>query len=188
MTVGDPAFTARAERIRSEHEARARAELAHASSLAPGSDAGASSGALIAEVALVKGLAGPAEASGGAALSGPDGEAAEKALAALGWPTDAVFRMLSRPEPDTPVDTRVARLRAQLEAVDPLVVVALDAAAAEDLALAFGTSVVSPGKAVIAAGRRLVAVDDFEASLGDERRKRRAWEQLQAARPDGPVY
>lgn len=186
--TGQPAYATRVERIRSEHEGRARAELERAETLAPGSDVVRWSGAVIAEVALVKGCAGPAEAAGGAALSGADGEAADKALAALGWPVDAVFRTLSRPELTVSPDARAARLRTQLEAVGPLVVVALDRVAAEDVALAFGIEALAPSSPVVAGGRRLVAVDDFEASLVDERRKRRVWKQVQAARPDGPVF
>jgi hypothetical protein len=170
------------------YETRARDELAAADALAPGSDAVASQGALLAEVVLVKGLAGPAEATGGAALCGPDGEAALKALEALGWSRDSAFRTLSHPEPGIPAERRGDRLRMQIEAVDPVLVLALDVEAAVDLAEAFGIAQPRLGEAVRVLGRRIVAVDGLEASLADLARKKRVWRQLQAAKAEGPVY
>ncbi len=177
-----------AEAIRRAHEARAMAELALAERAAPGSDAVASSGAVVAEVALVKGLPGPAESAGGVALSGPDGEAADAALAALGWDPAQVFRTLSRPEPGIAAEKRVRRLRQQLEAVDPVVVIALDAEAAADLAEAFALDGLKPGAPVTRLGRTLVALSGLESSLGDPTAKRRVWRELKAATPPGPVY
>ena len=173
---------------RALHEARVRAELAAADALAPGSDAVAVHGALLAEVAVVKGLAGPAEAAGGPALSGADGAALVKALEALGYPSAGLFFTLSRPEPGIDSARRAERLRLQLEAVDPALVVALDTEAAADLAEAFGAAPLVPGELVRVLGRRMVALEGFEASLGDAKRKRRAWEQLKGARFEGPVY
>jgi hypothetical protein len=174
--------------VRALFEARARAELEAADALAPGGDAVAWSGALFAEVAAVKGLAGPAEASGDAALSGADGDAADKALEALGWRAETLFRTLARPEPGIPAQQRAARLRRQLEAVDPKLVLALDAEAAEDVAAAFGIAVPAFGAEARVLGRRFVAVDGLEASLADPARKKRVWRQLQAAKVGGPVY
>ncbi|HET6352180.1 MAG TPA: hypothetical protein VFG89_08635 [Coriobacteriia bacterium] len=176
------------EKLDALYAAKASAEVAAADRLAPGSDTVASSGALIAEVALVKGLAGPAEASGGRALSGADGEALAKALAALGHNPEAAFRTLSRPDSSVDADARAARLRGQLEAVDAPLVIALDAQAAEDVAAAFGIPVPPFGTAVVACGRRIVAIDGFEASLEDEGAKKRVWQQLRAATPPGPVF
>lgn len=189
--VPEPADTGlekRAARIRALHEARAAAELAAADAVAPGSDRVAWRGSLLAGVMLVKGLPGPAEASGGAAMSGADGEALGKALEALGWCGTDAFFTLSRPDPDIDAVRRAERLRLQAETVDPQVVVALDTEAAVDLAHAFGLPGLKPGRVAVAGGRRLVAVDGFEASLGDERAKRRVWMQLKHAVPDGPVY
>jgi hypothetical protein len=186
-----PADTQRAKNaaeIRERFEERAVAELSLADAAAPGSDSVRWAGALLAEVALVKGLAGPAESSGGAALSGADGEAADKALEALGWDPATAFRTLSRPEPEVAPDLRAARLRMQIEAVDPALVLALDAEAAADTAEAFEIPLPKFGAVVHAAGRRIVAVDGLEASLSQPPRKTRVWRQLQAAKPDGPVY
>jgi hypothetical protein len=189
--VSQPVDTANSDiaaKLRALHEARAKAELAAADSLAPGSDRVAPRGALMAQLAVVKGLAGPAEATGGAALSGADGTALAKALEALGWVADTVFYTLSRPEPGIEPSRRAERLRLQIEAVDPTVVVALDAEAAEDLVEAFGCEPLAPGRALRVLGRSFVAVDGFEAALGDERTKRRVWAQLKLAKPEGPVY
>lgn len=183
-----PATRLSGEQIRALHEARARAEIAAADALVPGSDRVAWCGTLLCEVALVKGSPGPAEVAGGPALSGSDGIALAKALVALGWPEDAWFATLSRPEPDADAESRSSRIRLQLEAVDPRMIVALDAQAAEDVARAFGLTHLRVGEAIQSFGRRIVALEGFEASLGDERRKRRVWQQLQAVKPEGPVY
>jgi hypothetical protein len=137
---------------------------------------------------VVKGSPGPAEASGGAAFSGVDGEAAVKALTALGYSEDDLYFTLSRPETGIDSSRLIARLRAQIEAVDPALVLAVDTAAADDVAAAFGVARPSWGREVQALGRRIVAVDGLEASLTDRARKRRVWEQLKSARAEGPVY
>jgi hypothetical protein len=178
---GEPIEARRAE-LRSLYEAKARQELRQADSLAPGADIVASTGELLCQVALVKGLPGPAEAGGGAALSGPDGAAADAAILALGYDPQAAFRLLSRPEPTLASAQRVARLRYALEAVDPTVVLALDADAAADVCEAFGLKRLPFGRAAKAEGRTFVAVDGLEASLADAGRKRRVWRQMQAAR------
>jgi len=169
-----------AAELRSLFEAKAKAELEAADACAPGSDVVAFSGALLAQVALVKGLPGPAEAVGGPALSGADGDAADLALAALGYDPATAFRMVSRVEPGVEPDRRAERLRLAVEAVDPRLIVALDAEAAEDVAVAFGIAPLRFGKPVRVLGRTVVAVDGLEASLGDQARKARVWRQLKS--------
>lgn len=142
----------------------------------------------MAQVAAVKGLPGPAEASGGAAISGADGIALLKALEALGYPADAVFLTLSRPEPGLDRERASDRLRLQLESVDPNVIIALDAEAAADIAEAFGCATPIPGTPLRVLGRRIVAVGGFEAALADPKGKQRVWAQLKAAKPEGPTY
>lgn len=178
----------RAAQVRALHQARARAELLAADGAVPGADAVPWSGEVIADIALVKGMPGPAEAAGGAALTGADGQALDKALAALGYDPVRAFRTVARPVTGAQDADYAARLRMQIEAVDPRVVIALDARAAHDVGAAFGLAPLSPGKPAAAAGRRLVAIADFEASLTDDALKRAAWLQLQAAKPAGPVY
>lgn len=177
-----------AEKLRALHEGRAKAELAAADRLAPGSDRVPPRGALLAEIAVVKGLPGPAEATGGAAMSGADGEALRKALEALGWAEGGVFYTLSRPEPGMEPERAADRLRLQLESVDPRVIVALDTEAAADLAEAFGCAPPAPGAPVRVLGRQLVAVSGFETSLSDPKAKQRVWAELKHAKPEGPVY
>jgi hypothetical protein len=176
------------DEARTEFEARTRAEIAAADALAPGSDMVASRGALLAQVVVVKGFAGPAEASGGAALSGADGVAVVKAVEALGWNAGDIFFALSRPEPGIEAGRRADSLRLLLEAVDPKMVIALDSEARADVAEALGVARLPLGEGVRVLGRRVVAVDGFEASLCDPARKKRVWSQLQAAKAEGPVY
>lgn len=186
-----PDISERARGLRAIHDARARAELVAADALLPGADAVAWAGSTAASIVLVKGRPGPAEAAGGAACSGPDGEALLAAVEALGYEAEQAFFTLSRATGDSAPDAerRAARLRLQIEAVDPTVVVALDQAAAEDLAAAFGVAELVPGQQLRAHGRRVAAVSDFEASLANEDKKRAVWVQLKAvAVPDGPVY
>lgn len=175
------------EALMSLHEAKARAELVAADALLPAADIVPWSGAVFAEVALVKGLPGPAEAAHQPALSGADGEAAMKALVALGYDRDSVFSTLSRPvEGDD--DAIARRVRLQIEAVGAHVVFALDDVAARDVAAAFDAAPLRVGKVTYAAGRRLVAVPGFEASLSEPRAKRTVWEAMKCAPPEGPVY
>jgi hypothetical protein len=174
--------------LRSLYEGKARAELAAADALAPGSDVIPWRGCLTPVVAVVKGLPGPAEASGGAAVRGPDGDAVEKVLERLGHDPAQVYFTLSRPDPEASPEAREARIRAQIEAVDAPLVIALDAEAAQDLARAYGLGSIAAGRSVRAAGRRFVACEGLEASLGDETAKRRVWHQLEAAAPEPPVF
>jgi hypothetical protein len=170
------------------HEERARAELAEADRACPGSDAVVSAGDLLAEVLLLKGLPGPAEAAGGDALSGADGEAAFKALEALGYNPAQSFRALSCPQLGLDPARCARRVRLLVEAVDPRMVIALDDRAASDLARAFEIAALRPGVEAEVMGRRLLAVDGLEGSLNDPKRKKAVWNQLRTAAPRGPSY
>lgn len=175
--------------IEALYSKKAAEETRAADQLAPGSDAVPSRGAVIADVVLVKGMPGPAENAGGAAMSGADGEGLAKALSALGHDPGHAFFMLSRLEPGLGAPERAARVRGVLEAVDAELVIACDPDAAEDVALAFGIERLRVGKATVAQGRRLVALSGFEASLHDESAKKKVWAEMQAAaRPRKSVY
>ncbi|MDH4139120.1 MAG: hypothetical protein OEV43_00945 [Coriobacteriia bacterium] len=154
------------------------AELAQADREVPGGVELGSGGDLFAHIVLLKGLPGPAESAGGGALSGPDGDAARKALAALGIEDIAVFSALTRPESSAEPESTARRVRRIVEAIDPVAVVALDADAAADLARAFGVRRIPFGKPVQSLGRTLLAVDGLEASLVEPARKRRVWAQF----------
>lgn len=167
---------------------KARAELRAADALLPGADAVPWSGSHVAALAFVKGLPGPAEASGGAAMSGADGAAALKAAEKLGYRAEEVFFTVSRPQPGSDASARAQRLRRQLDAVGADVVLATDAEGAQDVAAAFDSGALPFGREVRVLGRRLIAIDGLEASLRDTNRKRRVWAQMLAARREGPVY
>jgi hypothetical protein len=162
---------------------KALAELALADRHVAGAIASAWSGDPMAAVALVKGVPGPAELSGGDVLSGPDGDAVAKALAALGY-SGTVFATLSRSDVARAAEGVSARLREQIEAVEPDLVIALDGAAAEDLSAAFGCAHLKPGKPVRVVGRTLLALSGMEASLGDERRKAAVWAEFRSLLSD----
>jgi hypothetical protein len=76
----------------------------------------------------------------------------------------------------------------QVESVDAELVIALDRDASSDLARAFDLEPLAYGEIVPVCGRRLLAVDGLEESLSDDSAKARAWSQLSAARPLGPIY
>lgn len=173
---GQPA--AEALRIDVLYREKVRAEIAEAEALVPGDPTVSPQGDELADVLLVKGEPGAGDRAHGRALAGDDGVAIGKALDALGLP-EARFAMCTRVG-SVGTEARVRRLQLFVEAVDPAVIIALDAAAAEDVAVALGVAWLSTGKPVWVEGRTVLALDDFEGSLGAEERKRRAWRQLKS--------
>jgi len=168
-------------------EAKARAELAAADAVLGAKPAVANSGDALGSTVLVKGAPDAGDRAARRALAGPDGVAATKALAALGLDADAVLAVCSRPAAGD-ADAHARRLELVVEAVDPRLVIALDAAAAEDLAAAFRVPALVPGRPVMARGRVLGAVGDLAASLGDPNEKARVWARFKsvAAGMQGP--
>lgn len=158
-------------------------------------------------VVLVKGELNDAERSGEPLLSGADGTALRAALGAIGWePQDlcvlaavagsgdeAVAGGLMAGEP-LPVDL----FREALEALDPEAVILLDDAAADLLretyadALAivedFDTAMLKPGLIASVLGRRVLALDGFEAALSQPAEKQRMWAYLKQMPPLGAPY
>ena len=158
-------------------------------------------------VVLVKGELNDAERSGEPLLSGADGTALRAALGAIGWePQDlcvlaavagsgdeAVAGGLMAGEP-LPVDL----FREALEALDPEAVILLDDAAADLLretyadALAivedFETAMLKPGLIAPVLGRRVLALDGFEAALSQPAEKQRMWAYLKQMPPLGAPY
>jgi hypothetical protein len=178
VDVREPGLS-EADRIRREFEAKAGAELHDADGLV-GASVGSWEGPLLgARVAFL--VARPSEASGaGALLAEPVRDAVLKAADALGAGED-VFVAVTRPQGVTDTEAAARRLRLLIEAVDPPVVIALDAEAASDLALAFGAGDLRPGHPVRALGRGLGATGDFAASLDDPDAKKRAWSAMKGA-------
>ncbi len=158
-------------------------------------------------VVLVKGELNDAERAGEPLLSGADGTALRAALGAIGWEPqdlcalsavigpgdDAVMGGLPVGEP-LPVDL----FREALEALDPESVILLDDAAADLLretyadALAiiedFDTAMLKPGLIAPVLGRRVLALDGFEAALSQPAEKQRMWAYLKQMTPLGAPY
>lgn len=168
--------------LRNLFECKIDAELARAQDLVPGAQREALSGDRFPVVAFVKGSPGPAERRGDPVMSGPDGEAAAKALVRLGFDPASTFAVLSRPVIRSEGGDCISRLRQVLEAIDPALIVGVDEQARLDLSEAFDIDVVF-GRATTVLGRTVVAVDGLEASLAEEPCKRRVWRQMQALAP-----
>jgi len=164
-------------------EAKVRAELSAADELY--SDAGAvvGVGSLMPAAVVVKGTPRDADRSSGTALAGADGEAARKALDALGV-DGPIFATCSRPSPRGTPEMASGRLRLVIEALDPSLVIALDRIAADDVSAAFGVPDLVFGQPVDAFGRTILAVDDLEGSLTDGR-KADVWQQFRGLHPAG---
>ncbi len=182
--VPEPDVALEAE-LRESYGAKASAELAAADALVPGSSSVAGRGSLFAHIVLLKGVPGEEDLTAGRTLAGPDGEAADKAMTALGFDPDDGWRMCTRPAGATsaaPADAeaRAHRVELAVEAVDPDVVIALDPQAGEDLARAFGLARLEPGTPVQRRGRTLGAVGGLAASLSDEGAKARVWAELRS--------
>lgn len=157
---------------------KVRAEIAAAEHVGGEPPAVRAYGDELAEVLLLKGEPGADDLKSGRALAGPDGEAADKALDALGLPVER-FGLCTR-VPEVGDGERALRVRMVIEAIDPSVVIALDPCAARDLAEALGIDPLVAGVARAWRGCTLLAVDGLEASLDDEGLKRRVWRQLKA--------
>ncbi|MDO8963438.1 MAG: hypothetical protein Q7W30_02985 [Coriobacteriia bacterium] len=156
------------ERLQALHDAKLRAELAAADALLPGGDPDALAGDPRSRAVLV------AQARSAGAF-----EAATKALAALGFDESTPFSVVTR-SVDAAPGLRALRLAAVIEAVDPVLVVAIDAGGAEDLESAYGLSGLRPGEPVRVRGRVAGSVGDLGVSLADDAAKRRAWGAFKA--------
>lgn len=158
-------------------------------------------------VVLVKGELNADELAGESLLSGADGAALRAALPAIGWePQDfcALATVFGAGEPgivDGPVsgDAVPAELfREALEALDPEAIVLLDDVAADAMreayadALAiiedFDTAMLKPGLVAPVLGRRVLALNGFEAALTESRQKQRMWAYLKQLPPLGAPY
>lgn len=178
----DPAaIAAEARRVDELYRAKARAEIGEAEKAARATGSVRGRGDELAEVLLVKGEPGPEDLRMKRALSGADGPAIGKALDALGL---SVSRYAFCSAAAGSRDAVLRRVRLLVEAIDPRIIVTLDAVAARDLAEAYGAGALRFGERQMIGGRTVVAVDGFEESLGNVAAKRRAWRQLQALSGD----
>lgn len=158
-------------------------------------------------VVLVKGELNDAERSGDPLLSGVDGTALRAALGAIGWePQDLCVLAAVAGSGDEAVAggltagelLPVDLFREALEALDPEAVILLDDAAADLLretyadALAivedFDTAMLKPGLIAPVLGRRVLALDGFEAALSQPAEKQRMWAYLKQMPPLGAPY
>lgn len=160
-------------------------------------------GCAFSPIVLVKGELNEAERAGGDLLAGADGTALRAALAALGYaPEDfcALAAVLDGSAngraADEPLPTSL--FREALEALDPEAVLLLDGVAADAMREAyadalvaiedFDTAMLKPGLLAHVLGRRVVALDGFEAALSDPREKQRMWAYIKLLSPAGAPY
>ncbi len=158
-------------------------------------------------IVLIKGELNDAERSGGTLLAGADGTALRAALGAIGWePQDlCVLSAVAGPGDGAvaggltdagplPVDL----FREALEALDPEAIILLDDPAADLLREAyadalsiiedFDTAMLKPGLIASVLGRRVLALDGFEAALSQPVEKQRMWAFLKQMPPLGAPY
>lgn len=156
------------------------------------------SGNAFSPVLLVKGILNEGELRGEGLLSGADGTALRSALSAIGWePQDFCVLSAVSVAGDgagaEPLSTEL--FREAVEALDPEAVILLDDAAADLMretyadALAiiedFDTAMLKPGLVASVLGRRVLALDGFEAALSVPAEKQRMWAYLKQLRPLG---
>lgn len=157
-------------------------------------------------IVLVKGSLNAEERAGAALLSGADGTALRAALGAIGYAPEDFCALASvageadvserAAEPDCPLPSEV--FREALEALDPEAVILLDDAAVDTMRDAyadalvaiedFDTAMLKPGLVAHVLGRRVLALDGFEASLGDPKEKQRMWAYIKQLPPAGAPY
>ena len=155
-------------------------------------------------IVLIKGDLNEEERAGGALLGGADGTALRASCTAIGYaPEDFCALAAVAGEGDDPALTLGATLptevfREALEALDPEAVLLLDTTAADlmretyaDALVAiddFDTAMLKPGLVAHVLGRRVLALDGFEAALGDKREKQRMWAYIKQIGPAGAPY
>lgn len=159
------------------------------------------------DIVLVKGVLNEREQAGAELLSGSDGDAVRAALLRLGYPPEAFCALGAvygegdagvvpvRPA-GTPLEP--ALFRETLEALDPEAVVLLDDVAAGAMREAYAESLaqieqfevamLEPGLVAHVLGRRVLALDGFEAALADPAAKQRMWAYLKQLPPAGAPY
>ena len=149
-------------------------------------------------IVLVKGDLDDAERSGGELAAGADGAALRKALGAIGYaPEDFCVLASVAGAGDGAVAVGHALpcdlFREALEALDPEAVLLLDNSAADvmretyaDMLVAiddFDTAMLKPGLVAHVQGRRVLALDGFEAALTDKAAKQRMWAYIKQLTP-----
>lgn len=157
-------------------------------------------------IVLVKGELNADELAGGELLAGADGHALRAALGAIGYAPEDFCALAAAAGPAQPGDAVAAAgeplppevLHEALEALDPEAVLLLDDAAARAMRDAyadalvviedFDTAMLKPGLIAPVLGRRVLALDGFEAALNDPREKQRMWAYIKRLPPAGAPY
>ena len=145
-------------------------------------------------IVLVKGDLDEAECSGGELAAGADGAALRKALGAIGYaPEDFCVLASVAGAGNGAVAAGEALFREALETLDPEAVLLLDNSAADvmretyaDMLVAiddFDTAMLKPGLVAHVQGRRVLALDGFEAALTDKAAKQRMWAYIKQLTP-----
>lgn len=154
------------------------------------------SGNAFSPILLVKGVLNDAERVDAPVLSGADGEALRSALSAIGWaPQDfCALAAVGQGGGSLPAEL----FREALEALDPEAIVLLDDVAADAMREAyadglavienFDTAMLMPGLVASVMGRRVLALDGFEAALTTPAEKQRMWAYLKQLPPLGAPY
>ncbi len=153
------------------------------------------SGNACSPIVLVKGDLDEAECSGGELAAGADGAALRKALGAIGYaPEDFCVLASVAGAGDGAGEALTCDLfREALETLDPEAVLLLDNSAADvmretyaDMLVAiddFDTAMLKPGLVAHVQGRRVLALDGFEAALTDKAAKQRMWAYIKQLTP-----
>ena len=157
-------------------------------------------------VVLVKGDLDDAERAGGELLAGADGKALRAALGAIGYAPEDFCVLASVAGAADPADAAAPAgeplpaetFREALEALDPEAVLLLDDTAAGAMRDAyadalvviedFDTAMLKPGLVAHVLGRRVLALDGFEAALADKVAKQRMWAYIKQLKPAGAPY
>lgn len=157
-------------------------------------------------IVLVKGELNADELAGGELLAGADGHALRAALGAIGYAPEDFCALAAVAGPAQPGDAVAAAgeplppevLHEALETLDPEAVLLLDDAAARAMRDAyadalvviedFDTAMLKPGLIAPVLGRRVLALDGFEAALNDPREKQRMWAYIKRLPPAGAPY
>lgn len=157
-------------------------------------------------IVLVKGELNADELAGGELLAGADGHALRAALGAIGYAPEDFCALAAVAGPAQTGDAVAAAgeplppevLYEALETLDPEAVLLLDDAAARAMRDAyadalvviedFDTAMLKPGLIAPVLGRRVLALDGFEAALNDPREKQRMWAYIKRLPPAGAPY
>lgn len=153
-------------------------------------------GVATSPIVLVKGELNEAERAGGELLAGADGTALRACLSKLGFAPEDFCALACSTKDGEPLGNDL--FREALEALDPEAVIVLDNTARDllretyaDALVAiddFDTAMLKPGLVAHVLGRRVLALDGFEAALSDKAAKQRMWAYLKQIKPAAAPY